>query len=158
MKRTLARHCAVALLLGAAVAGAQVVVPATPRKFAKRSIGTSGSGSAVGIDVVTPPEPPKVTHTRHVELSETRQWQSADGRTLLGKLIAFEDVTAETTKGAPVPELQPPPNPTVIKDGKVRLLVRNKPYVLPLERLSPPDRQFVETLRTGLAGKAEARQ
>ena len=109
----------------------------------------------MSIDVETPAGEGAVRHITRVVLSATRQWQSADGRTLLGKLIAFEDLTAEVPVGAPVPAMEPPAHPTVVKDGRARLLVRNKPYELPLERLSDPDREFVESVRAALARRAD---
>jgi hypothetical protein len=91
-----------------------------------------------------------------VTLSELRPWISSDGKTILGRLIAFEDVTIETPKGAPVPEFTPPPDPTVVKEGKARLLVKNKTYVLPLTRLSQDDRDFIESVRAATANKPPA--
>jgi hypothetical protein len=60
-------------------------------------------------------------------------------------------MTIETDQGAPVPTFTPPANPTVVKDGKARLLVDTRPYELPLDRLSQADRDFIEKIRTAAA-------
>ena len=101
------------------------------------------------------PAPQKVRHTTHLVVSPLRQWTSTDGRTLDAKLIAFEDLVAEVPKGAAEPVLPaPPPHPTVVQDGKIRLVGGKKPYTLPLDRLSEPDREFVEKIRAAHAGPA----
>jgi hypothetical protein len=155
--------CAGCLLLGAVTVGAQVI-PATPKKFTKRGMGgaTGSSGGIVtpggGINFgpTNPAAATKVRYTTHIALSEPRQWKSTDGKSLLGKLIAFEDLVMETAKGAPPPTFTPPANPTVVKDGKARLLVETKTYELPLERLAPDDREFVEKIREAAARNAAA--
>lgn len=157
MKTPLPLVCLGTLVLGVSVVGAQVVVPATPKKFTKRSLSeTTSNGGSVGIGVVNPPATAKVRYITHVTLSEPRQWQSSDGKSLLGRLIAFEDITVETEKGAPPPPFTPPANPTVVKGGKARLLVDTKPFELPLERLSQGDQDFVEQIRAAVAAKAAA--
>jgi hypothetical protein len=153
--------CAGCLLLGVITAGAQVI-PTTPKKFTKRGVGgTTGStggivtpGGGISIGPSTPAPATKVRYTTHIALSEPRQWQSTDGRSLIGKLIAFEDLTAETAKGAPPPTFTPPANPTIVKDGKARILVDTKAYELPLDRLSEDDRAFVEKIRDAAAKNA----
>lgn len=149
--------CLAALLLGTAALHAQVAIPATPKNFTKRSLSnTSSNGGSISFGPTSPQAASKVRYTTHVALSDARQWQSSDGKSLLGKLIAFEDITAETAKGAPPPTFTPPTNPTVVKDGKARLLVSEKPYELPLDRLSQADRDFIENIRTAVAKKAVA--
>jgi hypothetical protein len=152
-------------LVALGVAGAQAqVVPATPRKFTTRSMTNSGAGGAsistngggISIGPGAAAAATKVRYTTHIALSDSRQWKSSDGKSLLGKLIAFEDLTAETEKGAPPPTFTPPANPTVVKDGKARLLVDSRPYELPLDRLSESDREFVEKIRAAAAPKAAA--
>jgi hypothetical protein len=150
--------CAGCLMLSALTAGAQVI-PATPKKFTKRgaggSTGSTGGivtpGGGINIGPSNPTPSTKVRYTTHIALSEPRQWKSSDGKSLLGKLIAFEDLTMETEKGAPPPTFTPPTNPTVVKDGKARLLVDTKPFELPLDRLSQADREFVEKIRDAAA-------
>jgi hypothetical protein len=148
-------------VLAMSAASAQVAIPATPKKFGKRSV--SGNSGASGASITTNggsinlgptvPASTKVRYTTHVTLSDSRQWKSTDGKSLLGRLIAFEDLTADIEKGAPPPPFTPPANPTVVKDGKARLLVDMKTYELPLDRLSEADRDFVEKIREGLAKK-----
>jgi hypothetical protein len=147
------------VILGAAEAGAQVI-PATPKKFGKRSISNNGpSGASIttnGGSISLGPSVPASTrmlYTTHVTLSESRQWKSTDGKSLLGRLIAFEDITTEIERGAAPPPFSPPANPTVVKEGKARLLINMKPYELPLDRLSEADREFVEKIREGHSKK-----
>jgi hypothetical protein len=136
------------------------VIPATPKKFGTRSLNNNGAngasistnGGSINLGP-TAAASTKVRYTTHVTLSDSRQWRSTDGKSLLGRLIAFEDLTAEIEKGAPPPPFTPPANPTVVKDGKARLLVDTKTYELPLDRLSEPDRDFIEKVREGLAKK-----
>ena len=144
-----------ASLLAAAVACGQVV-PASPTKFTTRSVGGALSSGSVQIGPAGPTGQETVRYTMRVTLSEPRPWISSDGKTIVGRLIAFEDVTIESPKGAPVPEFTPPQNPTVVKDGKARLLVKNKTYVLPLERLSQDDRDFIESVRAATASEPPA--
>jgi hypothetical protein len=153
------RLCFGLLAFGIATAHAQVV-PATPKKFTKRSVGsttgTSGAsittnGGSITLGPSTPAPSTKVRNITYISLTESRQWQSNDGKSLLGKLIAFEDVTAETEKGAPAPGVTLPAHPTVVKDGKARFLVDMRPYELPLDRLSQKDREFIEGIRDAAA-------
>jgi hypothetical protein len=129
------------------------VVPTTPTQFSKRPIGGNG-GAAVGL--VTPPKPePVVRMTTYVSLTPPRQWTSNDGKPILAKLIAFEDLVVETTQAAAATAQPQMPKltgkPTVVKDGKVRLLKDKQPFEVPLERLSKPDQEFVEKLKTAVA-------
>ena len=142
------------LVLGAV--SAQTVVPANPRKFVTRPIGGGTSG---GVEVI-PREgttDAKVRYVTHVILSEERSWTSTDGRVLLATLIAFDDLVVEASKGAALPEMPAPPaNPTVVRSGKIRLVADRKPVELALERLSQPDRDFVEQIRAARAKKTSA--
>jgi hypothetical protein len=89
-----------------------------------------------------------VRYTTHVVLSESRIWTSAEGKPLEAKLLAFEDLVVEKAQGNETPDLpEPPKHPTVVRDGKVRLLIGKKPVELPLARLSQADRDFVERIR-----------
>ena len=154
--KTLLLPAVLTVLLGTA-ASAQVAIPATPKNFTKRPISTTSSNSgSINFGPTQPPAETKVRYTTHIALSQPRQWQSADGKSLLGSLIAFEDLTAETVKGAPAPTFTPPANPTVVKDGKARLMVNQKPYEIALDRLSQPDQEFIENIRTAAAKKAAA--
>jgi hypothetical protein len=159
MNKFALRLCLGLLTFGIAAAHAQVI-PATPKKFGKRgmssSTGTSGTsittnGGSITLGPSAPAPSTKMRTTSYISLTESRQWKSNDGKSLLGKLIAFEDVTAETEKGAPAPAITLPAHPPVVKDGKARFLVGMRPYELPLDRLSQQDREFVEGVRDAAA-------
>jgi hypothetical protein len=132
---------------------AQVVIPAMPKKIVTRPIGGSSSG---GVEVVPKGESggQKERYITHFVLSEDRQWTSSDGQTLQAKLIAFEDMVVEkpVATAAPTPPV-PPANPTVIRNGKIRLVSQQKPFELALERLNQADRDFVEKVRAAHAKK-----
>jgi hypothetical protein len=130
------------------------VVPTTPTKFATRGLGDGMSSSGVGLS--SPPKTePMVRVVSYIALAETRQWTSADGKAAIGKLIAFEELSVETTRSAAaasqpeMPKLQG--KPTVVSNGKVRLLVNNKPFETTLDRLSTADRAFVEKIRAAVS-------
>lgn len=96
----------------------------------------------------------KITrHVTQLSLSELRSWTSSDGKVIEAKLIAFEDLAAESRDGANVKVDQPPKYPTVVRDGSIRLAVNRKPMVLPLSRLSKDDQDFVEKIRLQHAPK-----
>lgn len=143
-------------LLGLALAcgsHAQVVVPATPKKFATRPI---GSGTTGGVEVIPKDgnDTQKVRYTTHIVLSVSRFWTSTEGKILEGKLIAFEDMVVEAPKGAtPPPNPAPPEFPTVTRDEKVRLLMNRKPVEIPIQRLSPGDQEFIEQVRKAYGRK-----
>ena len=144
-------------LLLALAAGGQVV-PTTPRKFATRAVGSGavssatvsqGSGSTTAGAATARPEA-VVRTTTYIVLSGARQWTSSDGKPLLAKLIAFEDVTTESTAGA-ASSLNPQPpiagKPTVIQNGLIRLMSGQKPYEVPLTKLSQADQEFIGTVK-----------
>lgn len=134
------------------------VVPSTPTKFTTRSLGASTTGSGMssasaGASVAKPE--PLVRTITYLTLSGARQWTSADGKPLVAKLIAFEDVVVET-KGAPATPAAAPTLPakvTVVRDGKIRLFANNKAYELAVDRLSAPDREFIETVQRAVVAK-----
>ncbi|MEN9974351.1 MAG: hypothetical protein RLZZ282_357 [Verrucomicrobiota bacterium] len=67
------------------------------------------------------------------ELSDVRTWQDAQtGNKVTGRLISFDE--------APGPS-------SMVREGKIRLLVGQKTFDLPLTRLIPSDQEFVENLR-----------
>jgi hypothetical protein len=68
----------------------------------------------------------------------------------VGKLIAFEDIVTMGNAG-PAPVV--PKNPTVVRDGKARLLVDAKIYEVTLQSFGPEDRKFIEDTRAALAAK-----
>lgn len=149
----------VVLLFTIAVAAshAQVVIPATPKKFTKRVTGSGTGNIGPGLTPATPQPPPVVRMTTYFALSDSRQWTSTDGKPLLAKLIAFEDIVEEGRAGQAQPTSSAhamPANPTVVRDGKARLLAGKTPYEVALDRLSQPDRDFIEGIRLAAAKKA----
>jgi hypothetical protein len=139
------------LCLTGAAAVAQVV-PTTPTKFGKRTIGGGSGSTEVSVSAPSPTER-MVRLTSHIALSEARQWTSQDGRSLLGKLIAFEDLTTEVPQSqaatATMPRLTG--KPTVIQDESARLLVQQTAHVIPLKQLSEADQAFVKQIHTAVA-------
>jgi hypothetical protein len=97
-----------------------------------------GGGSAgVGLTPAPPKTPEKIIkNVTYMALSDKRAWKSADGKTIIAMLLAFdtEGKSAEELKASPV---------TVIKKGQVRLLKDSKEFILPMKRLSEPDQNFV---------------
>ena len=122
------------------------VVPATPKKFETRRIGDAVSGGST-VNVTPPRVQPTVRTVTHIVLGEPRQWKMADGNSFVGKLIAFEDIVTEgnTTTAPAVPK-----NPTIVRDGKARVLVNSKPYEIALDRLGADERKFIEETRVAL--------
>lgn len=132
---------------------AQVVVPATPKKFTTRPIGGGTSG---GVEVLPKDGAvdKKARYVTHIVLSVSRIWTSTDNKNLEGKLIAFEDLIAEAPQGAAAPPAPTPPEtPTVIRDGKARLLIKQKPVEIALTRLSQADQDFIEQTRKAYTRK-----
>lgn len=137
------------LLLISSFAIAQVPVSPTQRPIA------GGGSASVGV-VPKAPEKTIVKTTTYITLSEARQWTSNEGKPLLAKLIAFEDIVTESTDqpDANQTAMMPTTAPTLIKEGKIRLLVNRKPFELPLNKLSETDRNYVENLRSAMQKKA----
>jgi hypothetical protein len=75
----------------------------------------------------------------------------SDGKFFVGKLIAFEDIVTAGNAGTTPPVV--PHKPTVVRDGKVRLYVDAKAYEVPLDRLGPEERKFIEDTRAAIAAK-----
>lgn len=140
-------------VLGLALAGvsaAQVVLPPHPR----RPITGPSVGGGTGSVTIQPQEKvtPKQRLVTHVVLAETRTWQSTDGKSLRGTLIAFEDAVSEIPAGGIAPPApRPPQYPTVVRDGKVRLMIDKKAHEIPLTRLIKADQEFIEQIRVRLA-------
>jgi hypothetical protein len=138
------------------------VVPTTPTQFTKRNVGNmsdSGGSANIGLSPNATQPKPTVREISYIALSDARQWTSSDGKALVGKLIAFEQSeqilpSAQTTSNTTTPVL--PARPTLIRQGNVRLLVQQKAFELPLDRLSQPDRDFIQTLDAAIAKKAAA--
>jgi hypothetical protein len=126
--------------------------PKTPTAFEPRNI----DGSQDIQPNIAPSRSKDEIVTRavtHVVLGDQRQWASADGRTIDGKLIAFEDLLLESKKGVAPAMPDPPKHPTVVRDGKIRLSVNQKPVVIALSKLSVADQEYVEKIRVRHAVK-----
>ncbi|WP_395751235.1 hypothetical protein [Prosthecobacter sp.] len=144
------------LLAMTASLSAQVILPTTGKKFDTRTINGSGGNSGVSINNTSQPAPStKAKLTSHFTVGEPRQWKSTDGKSLLGTIIIFEDAVIELDAANPAAAREavakaPPPKmpekPTLIREGKIRLLVSQKPVEIPLERLSAEDRKYVDDL------------
>jgi len=139
--------------------GAQVASPTTGKALESRTIGGSGGNTGVSINSTPQPAAAKARLVSYFSLSELRQWRSSDGRSLMGSVIAFEDSVIEIDAANPAaareaaqkaPAAAPPAKFTLVRDGKVRLLVNNKPFEVLLEKLSGEDRKFVEELQQRL--------
>ena len=128
------------------------VSPTTPTRFNTKPVGAATSTNGASIN-----PPATVTSIRQViylTLSPLRQWNSIDGKSLMGKLIAWEE-TVTTTRGAPPPAAGSAAiatNPTVVKNSKIRLLIESKAVEVPLERLAADERKFIQDLQTAIAG------
>jgi hypothetical protein len=139
---------------------AQVVSPATGKKFETRTI--NGSGGNTGVSINNVPQPPATTKARltsYFILGEARQWKNKDGRSVVGAIITFEDAVVEIDAANPAaareavgkaPPAKLPAKPTLIRDGKLRLLVNQKPFEVPLDQLSEEDRKYVDDLNARL--------
>jgi hypothetical protein len=128
-------------------ADAQVDIPPPPgTKLKPRQVGGLGGGG-VEVNPSERPESP-VKYITYLTLSVSRIWQSNDGKTLEGKLIAFEDLVVEAPKGQEAPPApEAPKHPTVVRNGKIRVLIDRKAVEIPLARLSHGDQEFVEGVR-----------
>ncbi|WP_395746510.1 hypothetical protein [Prosthecobacter sp.] len=148
------------LLAMAAPLSAQVVLPTTGKKFDTRPINGSAGSNGVNVNASTKPPPPTKTKlTSYFILGDARQWKSTDGKSLLGAIITFEEAVIEFEAANPAaareavqkaPPAKMPDKPTLIRDGKIRLLVNKKPVEVPLERLSEEDRKYVQDLNARL--------
>jgi hypothetical protein len=153
------RHALIGGLAGLLAVGgvsAQIVVPPMPKKLITRPI---GGGTTGGVEVAPHDgaTETKVRYTTRIVLSDERQWTSSEGKPLFAKLIAFDDQVVEMPKGAAqAGTLVPPPNPTVVRDGRIRLVANKKTFELALDRLSQADRDFVEQIRAARAKKPDA--
>jgi hypothetical protein len=140
--------------------GSAQVVPTTPTEFTKRATGaiSSGGGSAsIGLAPGrSAHSKPLVKQVSYIALSDARQWTSTDGKTLVGKLIAFEQSEQVLTDGQTTSTTSPklPARPTLIREGNVRLLVQQKPFEFALSRLSKTDQDFIQTIDQAIARKA----
>jgi len=145
--------CAAFVVIAAESALHAQVVPTTPTKFNMRPVGDASASAGIA----SAPKPKETIYRQitYITLSQPRQWKSADGKSLLGKLIAFEDIVVESKGVAPDKNAAPamPAKITVVRDGKVRLMVDSKPYEVALDRLGEDERKFVTQIQTAVAAK-----
>lgn len=129
----------------------------TPRKSTTRPIG-GGVNAGAAVDP-TQTTSPNVRYVTYIVLYESRMWSNTEGKPLEAKLIAFEDLVTEAPRDSATPVMPAPPaHPTVTRDGKIRLLVNQKPVEIALDRLSLSDREFIDQMKASLAKKAAAGQ
>lgn len=139
------------------VAAALAVVADLPARSAEemqrhpgfdRDVIPGGGGGAA----VERPPPPGQRVTTYITLLPEREWTHVDGRTIRARLIAFEDHVVEVAHDEEAGEAPPPAGrPTVVKDGKVRLLVGGRsPSEISLNLLSKDDQEEVARVKTAV--------
>ena len=124
------------------------VVPTTPKKFDIKPI--TGSTATAGATVNPSSTAPSVRQITYLTLSPLRQWSSSDGKTLMGKLIAWEETTTTTAAKAPADAAAITTRPTIVRGDKVRLLIDHKAFEIPLTRLGAGEQEFIQKLQTSL--------
>ncbi|MEQ1852465.1 MAG: hypothetical protein ABMA01_12850 [Chthoniobacteraceae bacterium] len=139
------------IMFASPLAAFSQVVPTTPTKFSTRGVGDGTDSGSVGVARVKPQVATR--QITHIVLGEPRQWKMIDGKSFIGKLIAFEDIVVEAQNGVPVPAPAVPAKPTLVRNGNARFLVNSKPYELPMARLGADERKFIEETRTAIAAK-----
>lgn len=146
---------AAAFLLAFPGAALAQVVPTTPTKFSIKPVGNPTASTGATINRTPATTSSSIRQITYLTLSPLRQWNSTDGKSLMGKLIAWEE-TVTTTKGSTAPTLSSAPiatKPTILKDNKVRFLVDQKSYEVPLDRLAAEEQKFIKDLQTAIAAK-----
>jgi hypothetical protein len=140
----------------ATAAFGQIVMPGGAKNPGNRSIGNTVNGGVDGGATISGKQtPPKKRYTTHIILAETRIWRNADGRTKEGKLLAFEDVVVEVPGDvAETPMPVPPANPTLVRNGKVRMLIGKEIFEVAVSSLVKIDQDYIEGIRASLAKKA----
>jgi len=158
--KTLSRLLLVVVGLGPSVELTAQVVPTTPTKFGKRSTGAMSTGSST-IDTGAAPAQntkPIIKQVSYIALSDSRQWTSSDGKALVGKLIAWEqqeEILASAAEAGKMEQVKLPSRPTVLRGQSVRLLIDQRPFEVPLDRLSQADRDFVSERDAAIAKTAK---
>ncbi|MDB6069090.1 MAG: hypothetical protein JWL81_261 [Verrucomicrobiales bacterium] len=123
------------------------VTPTTPTKFDTKKV---GAATATNGATITPSSTaPTVRRITYLTLSPLRQWTGSDGKTLTGKLIAWEE-TVDTSPSKPLSTKPITEKPTLLKDNRVRLLIDNKAFEVPLTRLGAEDRKFILNIQENL--------
>jgi hypothetical protein len=89
--------------------------------------------------------------TTYITLSPERVWKNKKGKEVTGKLIAYEDIVVELAPGQDAVAAKPVERPTVIKEGKVRLLVGKRPTAVALDQLSTGDQEEIRRIEKSLA-------
>ncbi|RYD34707.1 MAG: hypothetical protein EOP86_10335 [Verrucomicrobiaceae bacterium] len=151
--------CAILSALSAA-APAQTpvpVTPATPQSFKFKPTGQTSTAGAT----IAPAPVPAVKQTTYLTLGRMRQWTNAQGNPRIGQLIAWEQTVVTVPVTSPdakktSADATPPPvsgKPTIVRDGKIRLLIDRKPYEVPLDRLAPADQDYIKQFEASLAQK-----
>ena len=125
-----------AVLIGSPVIGtAQIVVPANPNKFTKRSLSENGGASAGASGGITAATRPVVV--QYVAVTPVQQWVNLEGKTMEARLLAFS---------APEPGQTGPVE--IIREGRVRFLVTGKkqPINYPLDQLGETEQAKIKAL------------
>jgi len=107
----------------------------------------SGSGQFGGASITTPKSSPlkrEVKKITYLAVTDDKAWINNEGKTIKGRLIAFDPGNKE--KFIP---------PTIIKDNNVRMLIGNKAYVFPLEKLKEDNRKEILNLKNGFKAHYE---
>lgn len=107
-------------------------------------------GGSSGAEIKQPPAPVRRA-TTYITLSPERVWKNKEGKEVTGKLIAHEDIVVELAPGQEAVAAKPVERPTVIKDGKVRLLVAKRPTAVALDQLSTGDQEEIRRIEKSLA-------
>ncbi len=124
--------------MGTAIAQDQnPFLPKTPTAFETRNAGESAEGNA-SIQKVEG-KPTKITYTA---VTDSRDWKDISGKVIRGRLIAFDVAKGDEAN--------------LVREGKVRLLVDGAKNfsLLPLEKLSTEDRDYIGTLVAARKPKA----
>jgi hypothetical protein len=107
----------------------------------------SGSGQFGGASITTPKAAPikkEVKKITYLAVTDDKTWINEEGKIIKGRLIAFNSGNKE--KFIP---------PTIIKDNNVRMLIGNKAYVFPLEKLREENRKEILNLKNGFKAHYE---
>lgn len=123
------------------------VTPTTPTKFDTKKV---GAATATNGATITPSSTaPTVRRITYLTLSPLRQWTGTDGKTLMGKLIAWEE-SVDSNPSKPLSSKPITEKPTLLKADRVRLLIDNKAFEVPLTRLSAEDQKFIQDIQKNL--------
>jgi hypothetical protein len=107
-------------------------------------------GGSAGAEIKRPPAPVRRA-TTYITLSPERIWKNQEGKEVTGKLIAHEDIVVEVAPGQEAVAAKPAGRPTVIKDGKVRLLVAKRPTAVALDQLSSGDQEEIRRIEKSIS-------